>query len=126
VTRYAAKVDANQVDIVSAFRRLGCSVKHLHRVGAGCPDIAVGLGGLTRFVEIKTDKGKHTQAQLDWLEDWTGGAYLVRNIGDVEACVASMKAWMRYINDGIRRELEKGEYIASSPRTNGNRSEAGH
>jgi hypothetical protein len=108
VTRYAAKVDANQPLIVQAFRDRGCSVKHLHRMGEGCPDIAVGMQGLTRFVEIKTDKGKHTQAQLDWLEDWTGGAYLVRNIGDVEACVASMKDQLRWIAEGTRRDLLRG------------------
>jgi hypothetical protein len=108
VTRYAAKVDKNQPEIVQAFRDRGCSVKHLHTVGGGVPDLLVGFAGYTRLVEVKTDKGKLTDAQKEWAEDWLGGIYLVRNLTDVENCVASMKDHCRWIAEGIRRDLLRG------------------
>jgi hypothetical protein len=37
----AAKVDANQSDVVHALLKAGCKVTLLHRVGAGCPDLLV-------------------------------------------------------------------------------------
>ena len=41
----AAKIDANQNEIVDALRKAGCSVQILSSVGKGCPDILVGRGG---------------------------------------------------------------------------------
>lgn len=39
--RRAAKVDANQSEIVQALRQAGCSVLDLSAVGKGCPDLLV-------------------------------------------------------------------------------------
>ena len=39
--RRAAKVDANQGDIVRALRSVGCGVLDLSAVGKGCPDLLV-------------------------------------------------------------------------------------
>jgi hypothetical protein len=39
--RRAAKVDANQAEIVKALRDTGCGVLDLSGVGKGCPDLLV-------------------------------------------------------------------------------------
>ena len=49
----AAKVDANQVEIVEELRKAGCTVQHLHQVGKGCPDILVGYMHMNILMEIK-------------------------------------------------------------------------
>jgi hypothetical protein len=104
LTRYASRIDANQPEIVDAFRKLGCSVKLSHGVGAGWPDTAVGFGGLTLLVEIKSGKGKLNDRQLEWLEDWTGGHYVVRNLDDVERLVSMVRGWHRILwaNAGVQ------------------------
>ena len=74
---YPSKVDANQPEIVAALRKAGASVQHLHQVGHGCPDIAVGYGGHTYLLEIK-QPGKHlTPDEREWHERWAGHATIV-------------------------------------------------
>ena len=70
----AAKVDANQPEIVEAFRQLGCSVLHLHMVGSGCPDLLIGCNGFNVLVEVKTATGKLTDDQKDFVYAWRGDA----------------------------------------------------
>ena len=48
-----AAVDANQAEIVKALRKVGATVQPLHRVGQGCPDLAVGHGGVNHMIEVK-------------------------------------------------------------------------
>jgi len=84
-----AKVDSNQPEIVKAFRRLGCSVVHLHMVGHGCPDIAIGKNNITVLVEIKDGKKqqsarKLTADELEFHEEWKGRIAIVESIEDVE------------------------------------------
>lgn len=73
----AAKVDANQREIVAALRDVGASVMPLHTVGQGCPDLAVGFRGQNWFIEIKdgakspSDR-KLTPAQVEWHGAWRG------------------------------------------------------
>lgn len=76
--RRAAKVDANQPEIVAALRKLGCSVKPCHTVGEGFPDLACGYRGQTYLVEIK-DGAKPPSArrltpdQVKFHDEWRGG-----------------------------------------------------
>ena len=67
--RYAAKVDANQAQIVSALRAAGAYVWVI-----GLPvDLLVGYKGQTFLVEIKDGpKKKLTKLQQDFFENWTG------------------------------------------------------
>jgi hypothetical protein len=44
--RRIARVDKNQAEIVSALRKAGARVLHLHQHGEGCPDILVGFLGI--------------------------------------------------------------------------------
>ena len=77
--RYDAKVDKNQPEIVAALRAVGASVLHLHAVGRGCPDLAVGFRGVTYFLEVKSDKGKLTPAEQEFFDTWKGRAAIVRS-----------------------------------------------
>jgi len=67
--RYAARVDANQDQIVSALRSAGAYVWII-----GLPvDLLVGYKNHTFLVEIKTDnKKKFTKLQTDFFENWSG------------------------------------------------------
>jgi len=68
--RYAARVDANQDQIVVALRAAGAYVWII-----GLPvDLLVGYKGHTFLVEIKTDAKKRlTALQEDFFESWGGG-----------------------------------------------------
>jgi hypothetical protein len=68
--RRAARVDANQEQIVSALRAAGAYVWII-----GLPvDLLVGYNNHTFLVEIKTDSKKRlTALQADFFENWIGG-----------------------------------------------------
>jgi hypothetical protein len=68
--RRAARVDANQEQIVSALRAAGAYVWII-----GLPvDLLVGYKDHTFLVEIKTDSKKRlTKLQTDFFENWCGG-----------------------------------------------------
>jgi hypothetical protein len=68
--RYAARVDANQDQIVVALRAAGAFVWII-----GLPvDLLVGYKGHTFLVEIKTNSKKRlTGLQTDFFEKWCGG-----------------------------------------------------
>ena len=76
--RRRAKVDANQKEIVELLRSMGCSVCLLHTVGAGVPDLLVGLTSfkgnkINILMEIKDgDKKRLTPDQIQFHEDWKG------------------------------------------------------
>ena len=67
--RRAARVDANQDQIVSALRAAGAYVWII-----GLPvDLLVGFKGHTFLVEIKTDSKKRlTALQGDFFNNWSG------------------------------------------------------
>ena len=67
--RYAARVDANQTQIVSALRAAGAYVWII-----GLPvDLLVGYRGHTFLVEIKTNaKKRFTGLQADFFDNWSG------------------------------------------------------
>lgn len=68
--RRAARVDANQAQIVSALRGAGAYVWII-----GLPvDLLVGYNNHTYLVEIKDGPKKRlTKLQQDFFENWTGG-----------------------------------------------------
>lgn len=68
--RFAARVDKNQSEIVSALRAAGAYVWII-----GLPvDLLVGYNNRTYLVEIKDGPKKRlTKLQQDFFESWTGG-----------------------------------------------------
>lgn len=91
--RYLCKADANQPEIVKAIRAMGGTVLHMHTLGKGAPDIAVGYGGITMFAEIKDGDKKLTPDKQEFHNTWTGGVYLIRNTHDAERMVHTLMAW---------------------------------
>lgn len=86
--KFAAKVDSNQSEIVSALRDVGASVQTLSAVGRGVPDLLVGFRSVTHLLEVKSktakkrDEGK-TTAQVDWHRQWRGRpVVIVRNTAE--------------------------------------------
>jgi len=76
--RRAAKVDANQEQVVTALRAAGATVQSLAAVGKGVPDLLVGFQGKTLLMDVK-DGSKPpsarelTEDQLQWHGAWRGG-----------------------------------------------------
>lgn len=93
--RRAAKVDANQKQIVKALRDAGATVQHLHAVGAGCPDLLVGFRGINYLMEVKDghkppSARKLTDDQVTWHRDWRGNAHVVKSITEALAVLGLM------------------------------------
>jgi hypothetical protein len=80
--RYAARVDANQAEIVKALRDVGAFVWII-----GLPvDLLVGYRGHTFLMEIKTNSKKSlTDLQRDFFSSWDGG--IVCRIDTVESAL---------------------------------------
>jgi hypothetical protein len=78
--------DANHAPIVRALEGIGCTVLDLSSVGGGCPDVAVGRGGVTYLLEIKRPLGPRGGShehqtlkphQAEWHARWRGGPVCV-------------------------------------------------
>jgi Holliday junction resolvase len=80
--RRAAKVDANQPEIVQALRQAGACVQSLAAVGKGVPDLLVGYEGNTVLIEVKDGSKPRsarqlTDEQIEWHAAWIGGRCVV-------------------------------------------------
>lgn len=80
--RRAAKIDANQQQVVSALRAAGATVQSLAAVGKGVPDLLVGYQGKTVLMEVKDghkspSQRELTDDQLAWHGAWRGGTLAV-------------------------------------------------
>ena len=76
--RRAAKIDANQTQVVEALRAAGATVQSLAAVGQGVPDLLVGFQGKTLLIEVKNGRKppsqrQLTEDQLKWHGAWRGG-----------------------------------------------------
>jgi hypothetical protein len=85
--RRAARIDANQTQIVSALRSVGASVELLSAVGKGCPDLLVGYRGVNLLMEIKDGKKppserKLTSDQIVWHREWKGVVTVVNSVDE--------------------------------------------
>lgn len=80
--RAIARVDDNQREIVTALRRAGATVQSLHQVGGGCPDLAVGIHGVTLLMEVKRGNAHLTQWEEQWHATWAGQVCVVRTVED--------------------------------------------
>ncbi len=77
--RRAAKIDANQTQVVTALRAAGAVVHSLAAVGNGVPDLLVAFRGQTMLMEIKDgslsqSRQALTPAQVDFHKAWIGGS----------------------------------------------------
>ena len=81
--RMRPRVDANQQAIVAALRAVhGVSVFSLAGVADGCPDLLVGIAGLTYLVEVKDgdripSEQTLTDDQVRFIERWEGSPVVI-------------------------------------------------
>jgi hypothetical protein len=93
--RRAARIDANQPEIVKALRAVGASVQILSAVGHGCPDILVGYQGRNFLFEIKdgskppSDR-RLTPAEEKWFGAWRGQCRVVESEHGALCAVVAM------------------------------------
>jgi hypothetical protein len=90
------RTDANQAEIMSDFRKLGCMVHSLHTVGDGMFDLIVSVDFLNVLVEVKDgDKPpsarKYTPDQQKFNFAWTGLRAVVTGQFEVVQLVKSMR-----------------------------------
>lgn len=93
--RRAAKVDANQDQVVIALKAAGATVQSLAAVGKGVPDLLVGWQGKTVLFEVKDGRRplseqRLTEQQLTWHGTWRGGPLCV--VDGPEAALRALKA----------------------------------
>lgn len=84
--RRAARIDANQEQIVSAMRACGATVRIVTQ-GDGLPDLLVGYRGYTILMEVKDGRKppsarKLTEEEQKFFENWTGGMLAIVNSVD--------------------------------------------
>lgn len=93
-TRYAARVDGNQADIVKALRSLGASVYVLKLP----VDLLVGINGKTALVEVKDPNSAYGRRGLNpnqqaFSATWCGGTVaLVDSIEAARRLIGVMQA----------------------------------
>ena len=103
--RRAAKIDANQPQIVQLLRRLGCSVCVTSQVGGGFPDLVASISGVNVLVEVKDGSKppsarRLTPEQVRFHEAWSGWIAVVSSESEVEALVAEMRERRRCFPGG--------------------------
>ena len=96
--RRAAKVDANQDQIVEALRTAGATVQTLAAIGKGVPDLLVGHRGKTILIEVKDGRKppserRLTEDQVKWHGAWRGGPVAI--VMDVEGALRAI-GMMKY------------------------------
>ena len=75
--RRAAKIDANQPEIVAALQAIGASVAITSAVGKGFPDLIAGFRGRNWMLEVKhgalsPSRRKLTPGQIEFKATWRG------------------------------------------------------
>jgi hypothetical protein len=89
----AAKVDANQEQVVSALRAAGASVQSLAKLGQGCPDVLAGFRGANHLLEIKNPRGKDkvNETQRKWHIEWCAPVHVVRSPEEALRAIGALK-----------------------------------
>lgn len=82
--RYAARIDANQADIVKALRGVGATVWSAAALGNDFPDLIVGFNGENVLMEVKNpERGKRAAEQHDdWHARWSGRVVVVWTVDE--------------------------------------------
>lgn len=85
--RRAARIDANQPEIIKALRGVGAAVQPLHTVGGGVPDLLVSHRMVNYLIEIKDgakppSARRLTQDQLVWHDAWRAPVHIVETVAD--------------------------------------------
>jgi len=94
--RRAAKIDANQPEIVKALREAGAAVTSLAAVGQGVCDLLVTFRGQTYLVEVKDGAKPPSQRQLTpdqikWHGEQRTKVHVVHNVDQALAVIGAVR-----------------------------------
>lgn len=94
--RTAAKVDANQSQIVTALRQMGARVQVLSHVGKGFPDLLILYRSKLALIELKNgdmpaSRRKLTPDEARWHEEWADAPLFI--ISSVEEAAVLLNEW---------------------------------
>lgn len=86
--RHAARTDANQAEICKALRQLGVNVEYIKLPF----DLVVYYRGVTAFMEVKTEEGRLTKQQIEFIARWPGPIHIVRTVDEaIKAVMGEFK-----------------------------------
>ena len=101
MSRFARHKDGNHKQVVDAFRACGASVEAIESGKAGCPDLLVGMFGVTELVEVKDGAAREKRqrelrdTQVAWHRSWRGKPVkVITSVDDALALVAVMRGAM--------------------------------
>lgn len=102
IHRKAARRDKNESDIIAGLARLnGVTIRQIS--GAGVPDLLIGYRGQNFLLEVKTETGKLTPAQIDFFDTWNGQKAVVRTLEDAKRVIgydeSDLENWAVYLPD---------------------------
>lgn len=85
MSRYHARVDRTQAEIVAALRQLGASVTPIHALGHGVPDLLVGWRQRWYVLEVKdgtlpSSKRQLTEEEQRWIAAQRAPVYVVGSV----------------------------------------------
>lgn len=94
--RRAAKIDANQPELVGALRSMGATVEITSQAHDGFPDVVVGYRGVTVLVEIKDgsltpSRRKLTPAQVELHGRFAGAITIIETLEQAELLIRRMR-----------------------------------
>lgn len=94
--RRAAKIDANQREIIKALRAVGATVQSLANIGKGCPDLLVGYRADNALMEVKDgakppSARKLTDDEAQWIGQWRGTVYVVTSVDEALAAIGATR-----------------------------------
>jgi hypothetical protein len=92
--RTAARLDANQPEVVKALEAFGCTVLSLAQLGHGVPDLLWGKNGRMGLIEVKDGTRpacdrRLNPKQLEWHAWWRGGP--VATVTDIDGAIRAVK-----------------------------------
>jgi hypothetical protein len=87
--RRAARVDANQDEIIAALRAAGAGVLSLAAMGGGVPDLLVEFRGTLYLLEVKMPREKLTPLQVAWHAAWPGYVKIVYGVNSALRAVGA-------------------------------------
>ena len=87
----ARRVDTNHATVKKAFKKMGCSILDLFRVGDGCPDLLIAVSGVDQLVEVKSENGEVEWEQAEFHAEWRGAKpVVIRTVEEAVLLVADM------------------------------------
>lgn len=85
------RCDANHAEVRGWYEQLFVHVVDTHTVGFGFPDFVISCAGAWDLVEVKTEKGEPTLAQLRFMRDAKAKVVIVRDQQDVVEHVTRLR-----------------------------------